>query len=253
MYYNKFITLLVFCKTFGLKNLLYFLRVKKQSLFSLPLFLPIFGLITHKEEVLNIRDNIFQGSLRDPYIEKSIRRTKEPVIVDCGINVGVTVRWWFYLNPKSVVYGIDMMQEAHDFTIKSLSEHFKKAYIPITVALASESNNVLEVKYNDPLFGGNSVKATGEYAHNRCLRSSTIDDCLCKYDIRNIDLLKVDIEGDEVAMFHGAIQTLKKAKNILLEWHDVKERKGSIDFLQEMGFFIRKEHKRHIWFEMGDR
>ena len=250
---NKFINLLVFCKTFGLKSLLYFLCVKKQSSFRLPLFLPIFGFITHKEEILNIRDNIFQGSLRDPYIEKRIRKTKEPVIVDCGINVGVTVRWWFYLNPKSVVYGIDMMQEAHDFTIKALSEHLKKGYIPITAALASESNNILEVKYNDPLFGGNSVKATGEYLHNRCARSSTLDDCLCKYNIRNIDLLKVDIEGNEASMFRGATKTLEKVKNILLEWHGVEEQKSSIDFLQEMGFIIRKEYKRHIWFEKTSR
>jgi FkbM family methyltransferase len=250
MYYNKLMTRLDFWRKLGPKGLRYLLCLRNKALCPLPLSLPIFGLITTDEEMLNIRGNIYKGQLRDPFMEKWIRKAAEPVIVDCGINVGITVRWWFYLNPKSVVYGIDMMQEAHDFTVKALPEHFKKSYIPITVALDSETNRIFDVRYNEPLFGGNSLKAAEEkYLHNRNVCSSTLDDCLGSYHIENIDLLKVDIEGSEVPMFRGARQTLGKVKNILLEWHDPEERKGSITFLQSMGFALRKEYRRHIWFE----
>ncbi|HNX68258.1 MAG TPA: FkbM family methyltransferase [Candidatus Omnitrophota bacterium] len=248
MYHNKFMTLFDFCGKFGLKNTIYFQRVKKHPRYGLPLKLPVFGLVTHKEEILNIRDNIFQGSLRDPLIEKELREAEAPVIVDCGINVGVTVRWWLYLNAKSTVYGVDMMQEAHDFTVKSLPESLKKNYFSVTAALAAESGSALEVKFNDPLFGGNSIAGGGECAHRRSVRLVTLDDCLRGHSIPAIDLLKVDIEGSGVPMFRGAVESLKKVKNIFLEWHDDEERQGSITFLKEAGFVIRKAYKRHFWF-----
>ncbi|OGX24492.1 MAG: hypothetical protein A2Y03_03320 [Omnitrophica WOR_2 bacterium GWF2_38_59] len=248
MYYNKFFTMLSFWKKFGFNNLLYFLFTKNQEVRHWPGFLPIFGIITNKEEIRNIRDNIFQGSLRDQLIEKIIKKTKNPIIIDCGINIGVTVRWWFYLNPSSIVYGIDMMREAHEFTLRSLSEKFKKSYIPITLALAADNNQMFKVQYNEPLFGANSVKSFGEHERNVC--SSTLDECLRKYCSNNkIDLMKVDIEGSAAAMFSGATQSLKRIKHIFLEWHDDDERDSSISLLAKAGFFIRKRYKRHIWFE----
>lgn len=248
MYYNKVFTLLDFWKKFNFNNLLYFLFTKNKEVNSWPLFLPIFGSITNKEEIRNIRDNIFQGSLRDQVIEKEIKRAKNPIIVDCGINVGVTVRWWFYLNPKSIVYGIDMMGEAHEFTINALSEDLKKNYIPITAVLTADINQMLKIQYDEPLFGANNVKFLGK--HERSVCSSTLDQCLSKYpNVDKIDILKVDIEGSAAVMFRGTEQSLKKTKYIFLEWHDDTEREGSIAFLQKAGFSIRKRYKRHLWFE----
>src|SRR4030042_1123579 len=250
MGYNKFLTLLLFLQTGGLKGFLHFAFMKNKIVYQCPLIFPIFGLLRHKEEILNIRDNIFQGSIRYPEVEKKLKKTSRPVIVDCGINVGVTVRWWLYLNPKSVVYGIDMMQEAQDFTITALSEYSRKNYIPITAALASISNKALEIKYNDPLFGGNSIEASKKYMRNkRHILSSTLDDCLRKYNIKDIDLLKIDIELSAASMLCGAAETLKKVKYVLLEWHNAEERKNSVRFMQKAGFIIKNEDKRNIWFK----
>lgn len=250
MDYNKLTLLLIFWKIFGLKNFLYFLFIKYRILWHLPMLLPIFGLVKNKEEIINIRDNIFQGSLRDLFIENKIRKAKKPVIVDCGINVGITVRWWFYLNPKSLVYGIDMMQEAHSFTMESLPKSFKGNYIPIAAVLASQSDQRVDVKFDDPLFGGNSAEMPPEeYAQCRSVRTTTLDDSLSKDPIKEISLLKIDIEGSAVSMLRGATQTLKKVRNVFLEWHNEQAKKGSVDLLRGAGFFIRKKHKRHIWFK----
>ena len=250
MSYNKFLTLLLFLRKGGLKGFLNFVLMKNKTFYRPPLTFPIFGLLRHKEEILNIRDNIFQGSIRYSEIEKKLRKASRPVIVDCGINVGVTVRWWFYLNPKSIVYGIDMMQEAQDFTITALSECARKNYIPITAALASTNNKALEIKYDDPLFGGNSVEVSKKYMRNkRHILSSTLDDCLRKYNIKDIDLLKIDIEFSAAPMLCGASETLKKTKYVLLEWHDAEERKNSVICMQKAGFIIKKECKRNIWFK----
>jgi len=237
-----------FGTTFGLKNLFCF-NFEKWTLYKLPIFLPIFGIISHKEELLNIRDNILQGLLRDRGMERHIRKAKKPVIVDCGVNVGVTVRWWFYLNPRATVYGIDMMQEANDFTIMALPDRFKTRFVPITAALASNKGHVVEISYDDPLFGGNDAGVTSRYFQKRQVHSTTLDDCLHDYRIDTIDLLKVDIEDSAAQMFQGAIQTLLKVKTILLEIHSEKERDNCCHLLREKGFCVRRSYKRHLWLE----
>ena len=249
MYYNKFINFIDFYRKFGLGNLIYFLYAKKRILYRLPFTVPAFGRISMQGEVLNIRDNIFMGSLRDETVEKALRTAKDPVIVDCGINVGVTVRWWFYLNPRSTVYGIDMMQEAHDFTVKTLPDQLRSRYISITTVLGGRVGSLMEVEYEDPLFGGNSLHVTKKCPHKRGVISRSLDDCLQSYHIDTIDLIKVDIEDDADVMLGGASETFSKVKNILLEVHSTKERENSIRMLNSMGFGIRRTYKRQIWLE----
>ena len=248
MGYDTFINFIIFGKIFGLKNLAIF-YCKKWTLYNLPLSLPVFGMISRKEELLNIRNNILQGSVRDRNTERQIRRAKQPVIVDCGVNLGVTVRWWFYLNPQATVYGIDMMEEANDFIMKALPDRFKTKYVPITAVLASDTGRVVELSYDDPLFGGNNAGIASGYSEKRRVHSKTLDDCLQSYRIDTIDLLKVDIEDSAASMFQGVAKTLPKVKNILLEVHTEKEREDSICLLREKGFCIRKSYKRHIWLE----
>ena len=245
---GSFVNLLIFGKIFGLKSLALFYW-KQWALCNLPLLIPVFGVILHREELLNIRDNILQGSIRDRDVERQIRKARQPVIVDCGINVGVTVRWWFYLNPRATVYGVDMMQEANDFTLRALPGGFNGKYVPITAVLASETGSVREIQYNDPLFGGNSVDATDKYSESRRVFSRTLDDCLRSYNIDTVDLLKVDIENSAADMFRGAVRTLSKAKNISLEIHSEREREDSVRLLSESGFCVKRSLKRHVWME----
>ena len=248
MNYNRISNFVTFGKIFGLKSLALFYW-KKWNLCNLPFFLPVFGMISHKEELLNIRDNILQGSIRDRNMERQIRKAVHPAIVDCGVNVGVTVRWWFYLNPHATVYGIDMMQEANDFTMNVLPDRFKTRFVPITAVLDSSTGRSVEINYNDPLFGGNNTGAVSGYSEKRQVHSMTLDDCLHNYRTDTIDLLKIDIEDSAGSMLQGAMLTLSKTKNILVEIHSEKERENAICLCREKGFYIRRSYKRHVWLE----
>lgn len=245
---DNFINFVDFGRIFGLKNL-FLIYLKSLSPKALPLSFPVFGLITYAEEALNIRDNILKGSLRNRRIEKEIRKAKNPVIIDCGINIGITARWWFYLNPAATVYGIDMMREANEFTLKALPECFRNRFVSVTAAMSSESNRIFNISYTDPLFGGNSLLAAkDEGPYVRKVRSLALDDLLDRYHIETADLLKVDVEAAAEFLFYGAQKSLPKIKNILLEIHCEKERKNSVSLLLANGFSIIKDHKRQIWF-----
>lgn len=248
MKYSSMINFITFGIMFGLTNLSRF-YFKRWDLFDLPISLPIFGIISRREELLSIRDNFLQGSLRDGKVEKRIKNAEKPIIVDCGVNVGVTVRWWFHLNPNSMVYGIDMMQEANDFTINALQDRYKKRFFPITAVLDASTGHAVELSFDNPLFGANNARAASGDAERRYVNSKTLDDCLRDHNIDAIDLLKVDVEDSAARMFQGAAQTLTKVKNIFLELHSDQERYNATRLLYENGFRIRRSYKRHLWLE----
>lgn len=68
-----------------------------------------------------------------------------------------------------------------------------------------------------------------------------------------IDLIKIDVQGAEIDVFKGGIQTLKKTKFILVETSLVQYNlnapleKSVIEFLSNYSFTSYIEFDRHIW------
>lgn len=159
--------------------------------------LRIFGSVSTVAEVKNIHDNFAVGEMRDPVIEEAIRASPSPVVVDCGVNVGITVRWWFQFHPRCRVVGVDMVQEAHDFTIAKLSgirPGMKESYEAECGVLSSAEGCDVAFAFDDPLHGENAAtNAVGQ--HKRSIRSLTLDGIVTRRNLGAITLLKLDIEG----------------------------------------------------------
>ena len=87
-----------------------------------PVSLPGFGKIRSWAEATNFVDNFALGELRCEEVENHLRAGTESWVVDVGVNIGVTCRWWLSLADHVQVIGIDMFQEALDFTTAKISE-----------------------------------------------------------------------------------------------------------------------------------
>jgi 23S rRNA U2552 (ribose-2'-O)-methylase RlmE/FtsJ len=75
----------------------------------------------------------------------------------------------------------------------------------------------------------------------------TIDKIIEKIDLKELELIKIDIEGAEYNALKGAINTLKKFKpKVVVEIHSPLLRKRIIKFLQKFNYylFFEKEKKR---------
>ncbi len=213
--------------------------------------IPIFGEVSTIPEILNIHDNFAAGELRDSQIESVLRETVRPVVVDCGVNVGITVRWWFHLNPSCQVLGIDMMQEAHDFTRLRLKGR-NAAYTGITAALAAIDGEGVTVHFRDPLKGTNRIGQTKNGASTtRTLVTHRIDSLLGSHSLSRIELLKIDIEGYAAKALAGAPRTLSATQNVILEVHTEDELSESAAILFESGFRLRRFRNRNVWFKRG--
>ncbi len=69
-------------------------------------------------------------------------------------------------------------------------------------------------------------------------KSVKIDDL----DLTQLDLLKIDVEGFEVKVLQGALQTITKLKpKIIIETHSLKLRAACHEILQSLGYVLKKE------------
>lgn len=226
-----------------------FFRTIRAVPFSVKM--PVFGIVSTVDEVLNIHDNFSKSELRHEEIENHLRQAPAPVILDCGVNVGITVRWWHHLNPRAKIFGFDMMEEAHTFTrnqIGALSDW----YVPVTCALSAADGEAIEVSFDDPLFGENSVTATNR-KNKRKLNTCTLDFSLRQYNLTEIDLIKMDIEGYGAEALKGGTDVLRKTRYVMFETHTKREMSEATEILHDTGFQVIGMRARTLVFERKNK
>lgn len=213
----------------------------------LPISVPVFGNVSTVAEVLNIHDNFAAGELRDGHVEQALRTARNPLVIDCGVNVGVTVRWWLHLNPTCRVVGIDMMKESHEFTRQRLGGRVAD-YTGITAALAAVDGEEVTLRFDDALEGTNRIGQATRGALARTLLTRRIDTVLSEFPAQDIHLLKMDIEGFGAKALAGATRTLSATQNVILEVHNEEEIGESEAILVGSGFRLRHFNRRNVWF-----
>lgn len=232
----------------------YLSLAKKSGWMPIAVNLPIFGNVSTVAEVKNIHDNFAVGEMRDPVIEEAIRVSPSPVVLDCGVNVGITVRWWFQFHPRCRVVGVDMIQEAHDFTVNKLSgirPGLKDAYEAECGVLSSEDGRDVTFAFNDPLHGENAAtNAAGK--HKRSICSLTLDGIVTRRNLGAITLLKLDIEGEGGRALLGATDCLRKTKHVIFESHNESEMKLASQLLGRSGFLLRRFRNRNTFWERAE-
>lgn len=206
------------------------------------------GLIDHRAELMNYLDNFVMGELRCPEIEDHLQTQTRPVIIDVGINVGVTVRWWLHLNAKAKIIGIDMMQESLEFTTRKLEKWGSTVdWCPICIGV-SDTAGVAELVVSDPLDGTTAIDNSVGNIH-RSVNLMTMDEVLARRGLDQIDLLKVDIEGHGGKALLGAEKTLAITRYVVFETHNREETRLAQKTLAVAGFALWRVSGRTMWWE----
>lgn len=227
---------------------------KRLHINRLPITIPIFGRVSTYHEVRNIFDNFGTGQLRNGVVERYLAAQAAPCIIDCGVNVGVTIRWWLHLNDRAKVYGIDMLQEAQDFTVEALktTKAGGKGYVPVTAALWSESGKEFKIGVTDPLYGDYGFYRPDKEKTERTVITRTLDSIAASESIGPVELLKIDLEGAAADALAGATELLKRTRYVVFEIHDVhnKEERGlASGIMDKGGFRLMCVTGRHLWWE----
>jgi len=159
----------------------------------------------------------------DKYLEKNA------VILDIGANIGNHSLYWTLEKGAKKVYAFEPLTGTYEILLKNIElNNLQDKIIPYNFGLFDEETKAKVGVFNKSNIGGTSFVKS----EDGNFRLVTLD----SLDIQDkIDLIKIDVEGAEVEVLFGGIETIKKNKPpIVIETFT---RKSQIDIIfKELGY-----------------
>jgi len=147
----------------------------------------------------------YEWSFRDPI----------QAIVDAGAHIGGTALWFSARYPHARIVAI----EPHPDTFTRLRENTQEfTNVEVVAAALHTEDGDVELFWGDQSWAASLVPAKGlRTRHN--VRAITLDRLVREYNLEQIDILKLNIEGAETAILRST-GVLHRVRTIMFEYHD---------------------------------
>jgi FkbM family methyltransferase len=191
------------------------------------------------ETIYYLFDEIF---FRNEYMFHANK--KDPVVIDCGANIGLATIFFKWVYPKSVIYSFEPDQDTFKLLNNNISAN-KLNGVSLFNSAVGDSDGKINF-YVDTKKAGSLKMSTRR--RNLSDDKVTVDSIslasfIVKHNIREIDFLKMDIEGSEYQVMmdlerNGIFQKINK---IVVEYHHkINDEKSSfgkfLDIFERNGF-----------------
>ena len=140
-------------------------------------------------------------------------------VIDVGANVG----WYTFLaaagvGPEGLVLGFEPDPENFGFLSGSLADN-PRPQVQIAEECLSDHVGEERLFLSDEAASYHSI-ARPVGTRSLSVRSTTLDSVVQRRNLGRVDLIKIDVEGGEPKVLHGARETLRagKIRNLILEW-----------------------------------
>jgi FkbM family methyltransferase len=168
-----------------------------------------------------------------------------PLIVDCGANIGVSVMWFQQQYPQARIIAFEPDSELFAVLSENLQRCCSAHSINlINAAVWSDDSNELVFKCE----GADAGRVVdGSTAKHKTVRAERLKTHLHE----PVDLLKIDIEGAELAVLKDCKEQLHLVRNLFVEYHSFVDQPQLLDelllLLRESGFryWLDAEVKRY--------
>lgn len=171
--------------------------------------------------------------------------TDRPFIIDCGSNIGMSVLYFKLLYPQAQILAFEPAPDTFSYLERNVQEN-ALAEVVIHQAALYDREGTVDFYYdeNDP---GLLMAST---VQKRMPKQVQPVPCtvLSKFIDRQVDLLKIDIEGAEMIVLDELYQAdrLQFVKQIVLEYHhhihqDADELSRILSLLEQAGFGYQVE------------
>ncbi|MFA6533103.1 MAG: FkbM family methyltransferase [Patescibacteria group bacterium] len=162
-------------------------------------------------EVLNFKN--FEGDFFNFYLQ-IIKKAK--VIFDIGANIGWHDLCAAKLNKKLEVHSFEPVKESFEYLLKNIKINNLKNIIPNNFGLSNKKTAA--IFYVNPHLSASASERmiTDQNVKKVKVVLKKLDDYCLNKKIKRIDLIKCDVEGAELFVLQGGMDTLKKLKPILL-------------------------------------
>ena len=209
-----------------------------------------FRLFSAKTFLLGLNGKIYdirigKGEFEFLY-ETNIRRVYESVpgfapdpddvAVDVGANIGTASIHWSRTLTEGAIFAIEPHPDTFRRLVKNIRlNHADRVIKPFHAALGRKKGmlplfitdaGTMAIKAPSAKYGGNKIEVP-------CL---TLDSFVKMQKIRQIDLLKIDVEGFESDVLQGASRSLQATRKIVLEYHSAALKDRCAVLLADAGF-----------------
>jgi len=164
------------------------------------------------------------GILDDYILKNSFLQNNKPVIIDVGANVGYISLPLSKIYPNSKIYSYEADSRVFKRLVKNLEINSDITNIfPYELALQDKDISSINFYERDLLDGDFKINLGLSTLSNISLgkvkktivRASTIDNEVKKLKIKHVNFIKVDVEGNEIKVLKGAIETINTFNPII--------------------------------------
>jgi len=136
---------------------------------------------------------------------------KNSTILDCGAYIGDTAFIFKQiLKPKTIV-AIEPDKENYGKLLQNIKLNKMKGIVPVNVAISDKKR-----KCSLNLAGTSAAQLTSPQKTEGEIELDTIDNLVSRLNVKNIKLIKMDIEGHELSAVKGAVKTIQNHKPVLI-------------------------------------
>ena len=168
-------------------------------------------------------------------------KPKPKVIIDAGANIGLSSVYLAEKYPDAKIYAIEPDSSNFIQLLENVAKY--KNVIPINAGLWHKS---CMLNVYDCGLGEWGIQVSDKEMEGKKLseiHAISIDDLIKKYNLKNIDFLKLDIEGSEKNVLNNSNTWIDKVNTMAVETHD-RMIDGCTDALMEIAKNFDKKQVR---------
>jgi FkbM family methyltransferase len=167
-------------------------------------------------------------------IERVCRRGS--CVLDIGANIGVhTLRFARTVGESGRVYAFEPMEYAYRKLVRNVSLNAYRNITAVQIALAERN-----VKQQRLYFRSSWATDGKRVDHDTIVDSERLDDWCVRLNLERVDLIKLDVDGNEFSVLSGAPLLLERCRPVIIlevaAYHFEDTRTNPLLTLQRLGY-----------------
>jgi FkbM family methyltransferase len=152
---------------------------------------------------------------------------ENPLIIDIGSHIGISVLYFKSIYPNSQIIAFEPNPYSFEILKENVSMNNLCNVSLINKAVHSHSGiKDFYIPMDNEYWSSNSAFISGSWTGKERMKKISVESTtLNEYMDRDIDMLKIDIEGSELSILKEHKKILDKVQNICVEYHPVKNSK----------------------------
>jgi FkbM family methyltransferase len=147
------------------------------------------------------------------FYEDALARSKTPVIIDCGANIGLASLWYTCKFPRAKIIAVE--PEPENFRILTMNVAGYNNIVAVHGAVSDHETRVSLFNVGDEEWAWQTTEAD-----NGEVSTYTIPGLTENILDAQLMIVKIDIEGGEVALFRSNLAWVSNTPVIVFEAHD---------------------------------